>query len=166
MDENNKTGDHHISATPTLNEDTMAESTHQYTEMSSNNTFTQTTGEGEKLGTNGMASTIHATEHNHNSATESSSFDTTVGGNITTGPNEKERALEDAYEDEVSENNIKNATEGDADLTRTASSVQYIGGTQLYILMASMTLIFFLVMVDISIVSTVSSRSCNLFPPL
>lgn len=51
---------------------------------------------------------------------------------------------------------VNDATAGQADLTRTTSTVQYVEGMKLYVLMASMTLIFFLVMIDITIVSTVS----------
>jgi hypothetical protein len=59
-------------------------------------------------------------------------------------------------EEDVTEDIVKEATAGSADLNLTRTmSVHYIEGTKLYALMASLTLIFFLVMLDVSIVSTV-----------
>lgn len=67
-------------------------------------------------------------------------------------------APQNAYEDdeEITENIIKEATAANPNLTRT-SSIVYIEGPKLYALLGSMTLIFFLVMLDISIVSTVGT---------
>ncbi|OKL61991.1 hypothetical protein UA08_02545 [Talaromyces atroroseus] len=56
-------------------------------------------------------------------------------------------------DEDVTENVIREATAGNADLTRTMS-VHYIEGPKLYALMGSLTSIFFLVMLDVSIVST------------
>lgn len=94
---------------------------------------------------------------------ESASLDTTT----TMERNhdiEKEHAKEtgqhtvnhDTEDEEGDPQKVNDATAGQADLTRTTSTMQYVEGMKLYILMASMTLIFFLVMIDITIVSTVS----------
>ncbi|GAM40309.1 hypothetical protein TCE0_038f12564 [Talaromyces pinophilus] len=60
----------------------------------------------------------------------------------------------DTEDEEENPQKVNDATAGQADLTRTTSTVQYVEGMKLYVLMASMTLIFFLVMIDITIVST------------
>ncbi|KAI7978552.1 hypothetical protein EIK77_001175 [Talaromyces pinophilus] len=62
----------------------------------------------------------------------------------------------DTEDEEGNPQKVNDATASQADLTRTTSTVQYVEGMKLYVLMASMTLIFFLVMIDITIVSTVS----------
>ncbi|PCG95162.1 Major facilitator superfamily domain, general substrate transporter [Penicillium occitanis (nom. inval.)] len=60
----------------------------------------------------------------------------------------------DTEDEEGNPQKVNDATASQADLTRTTSTVQYVEGMKLYVLMASMTLIFFLVMIDITIVST------------
>lgn len=56
---------------------------------------------------------------------------------------------------DLDEQKVQDATTGQAELTRTTSSIKYIEGLKLYFLMASLTLIFFLVMIDMSIIATV-----------
>ena len=94
---------------------------------------------------------------------ESASLDTTTTTMERNHNIEKEheketgRAFNHDTEDEGEDPQMVNdATAGQADLTRTTSTMQYVEGMKLYVLMASMTLIFFLVMIDITIVSTVS----------
>lgn len=116
--------------------------------------------------------TLNNEDHNNTESkkmtAESASLDTTttttMERNTIGHDNEKEKETGHAFnhdtEDEEedfssSPQKVNDATAGQADLTRTTSTVQYVEGMKLYILMASMTLIFFLVMVDISIVSTV-----------
>ncbi|KAE8552715.1 hypothetical protein EYB25_004094 [Talaromyces marneffei] len=121
----------------------------------------------------GSATTTLNNEDNHNNNTttihqsekmniEAASIDTTT--TMETHNNiEKENERGHTFNHDISDEEedfssnpkkVQDATAGQMDLTRTTSSVRYVEGMKLYILMASMTLIFFLVMVDISIVST------------
>lgn len=102
---------------------------------------------------------------------ESASLDTThttMDRNTTGNNNENEKENhtfnhhDDTEDEEEVSQKVNDATAGQADLTRTTSTVHYVEGMRLHFLMASMTLIFFLVMIDITIVSTVSSISRKL----
>lgn len=115
--------------------------------------------------------TLNNEESNHNTAmheskkmnAESASLDTTTTMDRNAiGHEENEREKEIGHnhhdtedEEEQDSEKVNDATAGQAALTRTTSTVHYVEGMRLYILMASMTLIFFLVMIDITIVSTV-----------
>lgn len=61
-------------------------------------------------------------------------------------------------QNEVDENDLKGEAEGATAIaaTRTRSEPEYISGMKLYSLLAAQTLVFFLVMIDMSIVATVS----------
>ncbi|KUL89002.1 hypothetical protein ZTR_06068 [Talaromyces verruculosus] len=92
---------------------------------------------------------------------ESASLDTTTTTMERNHNIEKEHEKEtgrafnhDTEDEEQDPQKVNDATAGQADLTRTTSTMQYVEGMKLYVLMASMTLIFFLVMIDITIVST------------
>ena len=123
-----------FSATPTLNNE-------------DNNTATRET---KKMDTE--AASIDTTASTDNHAVEKE----------TRISNEKQIPASKDEEEEENFEKVHDATAGPADLTRTTSTIQYIEGFKLYILMASMTLIFFLVMIDITIVSTVGRISVPL----
>lgn len=115
--------------------------------------------------------TLNNEENNHSTViresekmnAESASLDTTTTMDRNTigngNDNEKEKEIghnHDTEDEEEHSQKVNEATAGQANLTRTTSTVHYVEGMKLYVLMAAMTLIFFLVMIDITIVSTVS----------
>lgn len=126
--------DHHrpVSATPTLNNEDL-----------NNNTAIQHESKKMSAESASLETTTTTMERNHDIEKE----------------HEKETGHafnHDKEDEEEDPQKVNDATAGQADLTRTTSTMQYVEGMKLYVLMASMTLIFFLVMIDITIVSTVS----------
>lgn len=117
-----------VSATPTLNNEDINNTTIQHESKKMN-------AESASLDT-----TTTTMERNHDIEKE----------------HEKETGRTFNHDTEDEKEDPHDATAGQADLTRTTSTVHYVEGMKLYVLMASMTLIFFLVMIDITIVSTVS----------